>query len=729
EDVGGGGREEEGKVDMAGLEDIVVELPVEKEDEKGEKKQSAKKIVRFTAKERKHALRVHQLHLAALVARAILVNAWANDKLVQSALLSCLSPDALTANDENGGWACMHGVTRLMDWHHQLFPTIIDGANVTDSEGGAGSRPERLLKVIEQRAGAEHEIVQLFLALCRLMGLKARYVSALDPISPKPTPQVRPRQTKKDMVDLTVEVKRKGPGSIIRSPAWVEVCIMPGDQPCRPREKKGQVRARMGYGKGKRSRAEGSGKGMLKLGAGPGAGQARSSAPPVKRLKGTVRKGKGKDKGKRPAMAVEGVNKLISAKRGRAVQQKGKLPSKAGGVEFKKKDREGAGERQADWEDGSPEGSVFTPSNGSSSDEGEDEGFEEEEEEQNAKPERFKTKGNNNERGPTHEVEEESIETAGEPGVIKPVAGEWRWVHVDCLKQLIDEPSSIERKRRKRRKAIPYIAAVDERSKLKDLTRKYCSAWSKMSALRPQVLEPWLTQLYSACDPDNEASSMKEGGELKKNVYRKADSIEDSQMEQMVATEQANLPSTLTAVKQSPVYCLKKHLRQKEMLRPGSKAVGSIIGNTVYSSKDISPLKTKKSWLSDRCMQIKQGEEPAKVVQFKGNDINLYGDWQVEPYDPGAVTDGKVPKNERGQVELWKGNLDLLPRGTVHLSEDEYPRMWLAARKLSVDYAPAVVGWDVHNGHSTIIKDGVVVCAEHREALVSAATQLEQCQD
>ena len=42
------------------------------------------------------------------------------------------------------------------------------------------------------------------------------------------------------------------------------------------------------------------------------------------------------------------------------------------------------------------------------------------------------------------------------------------------------------------------------------------------------------------------------------------------------------------------------------------------------------------------------------------------------------------------------------------------------ARKLNIDCAPAVVGWEYHSGGSHPILDGFIVCEEFKEILLDA---------
>ena len=63
-----------------------------------------------------------------------------------------------------------------------------------ESEGKEGSPPARLLRVLEQRAGSGHELVQAFAATCRALGLPARYVCPLDPRSYQNPPYLKLRK-------------------------------------------------------------------------------------------------------------------------------------------------------------------------------------------------------------------------------------------------------------------------------------------------------------------------------------------------------------------------------------------------------------------------------------------------------------------------------------------------------------------------------------------------------
>lgn len=102
-------------------------------------------------------------------------------------------------------------------------------------------------------------------------------------------------------------------------------------------------------------------------------------------------------------------------------------------------------------------------------------------------------------------------------------------------------------------------------------------------------------------------------------------------------------------------------------------------------------------------------------------DLDLYGYWQTKEYEPPHAECGRVPRNEFGNVELFQPQM--LPRGCVHLRG--MPNLNRVARKLRVDCAAAVVGFDAHGGFSHAVYDGWVVCAESRDLLVDAHRQEE----
>ena len=56
----------------------------------------------------------------------------------------------------------------------------------------------------------------------------------------------------------------------------------------------------------------------------------------------------------------------------------------------------------------------------------------------------------------------------------------------------------------------------------------------------------------------------------------------------------------------------------------------------------------------------------------KDLDLELFGKWQTDAYVPSTATDGVVPRNEFGNVDLFKKSM--LPHGTVHIDRKQQSR-------------------------------------------------------
>ncbi len=87
--------------------------------------------------------------------------------------------------------------------------------------------------------------------------------------------------------------------------------------------------------------------------------------------------------------------------------------------------------------------------------------------------------------------------------------------------------------------------------------------------------------------------------------------------------------------------------------------------------------------------------------------VRLYGMWQTEAWAPPGASRGRVPRNERGNVEV-PPFASALPAGTRHLSSA--PGLVAVCKALGFDFAPALVGFEMRGGRSVPVLDGVVVC-------------------
>jgi xeroderma pigmentosum group C-complementing protein len=84
----------------------------------------------------------------------------------------------------------------------------------------------------------------------------------------------------------------------------------------------------------------------------------------------------------------------------------------------------------------------------------------------------------------------------------------------------------------------------------------------------------------------------------------------------------------------------------------------------------------------------------------------MFGEWQTEEWTPPAAQNGRVPRNEHGNVEV-PPFAKALPVGTVHL---RMAGVVAVVRQLGIDFAPALVGFEMQGGRMLPKLDGVVVC-------------------
>jgi len=195
------------------------------------------------------------------------------------------------------------------------------------------------------------------------------------------------------------------------------------------------------------------------------------------------------------------------------------------------------------------------------------------------------------------------------------------------------------------------------------------------------------------------------------------------------------LPTSKTAFKKHHIYILASQLLKYETIYPPDTVpVSTWKGEDVFLRKNVYEMHNAVRWLQNG-KQVKKGEVPykelpKKIIHKKRKleeieDVNLpramsgyYGPWQVEDYVPPTAMNGKVPRSEHGNVELFTP--DMLPRGCVHLTN--YDRLTQVAKKIGIDCAPALIGWE-HGRYPKPKMDGFVVCSENAEVLIEAWRQ------
>ncbi|KAI3936207.1 hypothetical protein MKW92_010855 [Papaver armeniacum] len=214
-------------------------------------------------------------------------------------------------------------------------------------------------------------------------------------------------------------------------------------------------------------------------------------------------------------------------------------------------------------------------------------------------------------------------------------------------------------------------------------------------------------------------------------------SLEDMELQTRALTEP--LPTNQQAYRNHHLYALERWLTKNQILHPKSPILGYCSGHPVYPRNCVQTLHSQHRWLRE-ALQVKASEKPAKLVKRSSKigkvqasepeadkedvgeeNIALYGRWQLEPLNLPYAVNGIVPRNERGQVDVWSEKC--LPHGTVHL---RLPRVYTVAKRLGIDSAPAMVGFDFRNGRTIPIFEGIVVCTEFKDAILQAYAEEEE---
>ncbi|KAL2317281.1 hypothetical protein Fmac_031157 [Flemingia macrophylla] len=320
-----------------------------------------------------------------------------------------------------------------------------------------------------------------------------------------------------------------------------------------------------------------------------------------------------------------------------------------------------------------------------------------------------------------------------------------KWVHVDAVNLIIDGEDKVEAMVAACKTSLRYVVAFAGQG-AKDVTRRYCMKWYKIASHRVNSAW-WDTVLAPLRDLESRATGgvshlrtnqiISSESNMSDSFVPTRSSIEDIELETRALTEP--LPTNQQAYKSHPLYAIEKWLTKYQVLHPRGPILGFCSGHPVYPRTCVQTVKTKERWLREG-LQTKSNEHPVKELQRsmkpqKVQDsepddcactdsmgrIKLYGKWQLEPLNLPHAVNGIVPKNERGQVDVWSEKC--LPPGTVHL---RFPKAFSVAKRLEIDYAPAMVGFEFKNGRSYPVFDGIVVCAEFKDALLEAYAEEDE---
>ncbi|XP_032005678.1 DNA repair protein complementing XP-C cells isoform X1 [Hylobates moloch] len=286
---------------------------------------------------------------------------------------------------------------------------------------------------------------------------------------------------------------------------------------------------------------------------------------------------------------------------------------------------------------------------------------------------------------------------------------EEKWICVDCVHGVVGQPLTCYKYATK---PMTYVVGIDSDGWVRDVTQRYDPAWMTVTRKCRVDAEWWAETLRPYQSPFMDR-------EKKEDLEFQAKHMDQP------------LPTAIGLYKNHPLYALKRHLLKYEAIYPETAAIlGYCRGEAVYSRDCVHTLHSRDTWLK-KARVVRLGEVPYKMVKGfsnrarkarlaepqlrEENDLGLFGYWQTEEYQPPVAVDGKVPRNEFGNVYLFLPSM--MPIGCVQLN---LPNLHRVARKLDIDCVQAITGFDFHGGYSHPVTDGYIVCEEFKDVLLTA---------
>ncbi|GAA6042387.1 hypothetical protein JCM8097_004491 [Rhodosporidiobolus ruineniae] len=315
------------------------------------------------------------------------------------------------------------------------------------------------------------------------------------------------------------------------------------------------------------------------------------------------------------------------------------------------------------------------------------------------------------------------------------------WIPVDVARKRMRCRAIMEPRRGRNAAAggegnvLAYVVAFEEDGSAHDVTPRYAHSFSNIT-LRLRV--PTSTAVRKANGGKDWFAGVV--GRWGRGYQLNRDKEEEEELWKFQRNEP--FPSSLGGFKNHPNYVLETHLHRDEALTPSAKPLGVFKGaHSVFRRSDVLAVKSRENWyrsgrlpredeiprkwVKQRAVTInnKRREEMARLEGIEETEQGLYSEDQTEVYVPPPVVDGKVPKNDFGNIDLFVPSM--LPAGAVHLPSKVAAK---CAKELGFDYAEAITGFEFRQRRANPVMAGVVVAEENAEAVQTAILTLEQSQ-
>ncbi|KAK1834246.1 hypothetical protein QBC39DRAFT_431678 [Podospora conica] len=338
--------------------------------------------------------------------------------------------------------------------------------------------------------------------------------------------------------------------------------------------------------------------------------------------------------------------------------------------------------------------------------------------------------------------------------ILSPVTN--KYLPVDCLvksviatsRELVESLEPRGSKADKTRQVMAYVVAFSPDGTAKDVTVRYVKGQVMPGRTKGNRLPLEKIPVYDHNGKIKQHDLVDWFVKVMKNYARgdakhpltDADRDEDATDLQPAQAEKKVIKEgdeTLQYYKQSKEFALERHLKREEALLPGAKPVKTFTNKgkgqpePVYARADVVQVKSAETWRKQG-RAPKAGEEPLKRVPYRAATTNrrreiaeaeretgakvlqgLYSEDQTDWIIPPPIEGGVIPKNEYGNIDLFVKRM--CPEGAVHLP---YRGAGRVCKRLGVDYAEAVVGFEFGNRMAVPVIHGVVVAKEHQDRVI-----------
>ncbi|KAH9907488.1 hypothetical protein F4778DRAFT_768995 [Xylariomycetidae sp. FL2044] len=293
------------------------------------------------------------------------------------------------------------------------------------------------------------------------------------------------------------------------------------------------------------------------------------------------------------------------------------------------------------------------------------------------------------------------------------------------------EPPAVDREN-----CMTYVVGFEADGSARDVTRRYTKAYNaKTRRMRIESAatngERWWRKALRA---------------YSRGYTTDMDQIESHEMSAFESREP--MPRNIADFKDHPIYALERHLRRNEVLIPNATVSGTVGAGSkaplerIYRRSDVRIARSREKWYR-LGREVLGNEIPAKFLPKRvkqngsprregfgdeaqdGDDgetvgTPVYTAEQTQLYKPAPITDGRIPKNRYGNLDVYVPSM--VPEGGAYVADELGAR---AAFMLGIDYAPALTGFQFRGRQGTAVLYGVVVAAEHEEAVRAVITGIK----